>query len=140
MRSVLIFFAMAFLTAGCHRSFLSVRSEYLTPQDLASERIITPDPSRDCFFGQQLVIHWNLPAPCFLRDKTILAISIRYKNLETERKDFFLPTSRGFLTLKFINEAYWLKGGVLSFKVEVFNQEELLDCWVHHVWADLIEL
>ncbi len=131
--------AMAFLATGCHRSLLSVRSEYLTPRDLASEHILTPDPLRDCFYGQQLVVHWHVPAPCFFSGKTWIDLSIRFKNLEIEKRHFPLPTSLGFLTVKYINEEYWSKGGVVSFKVELFKEGELLECWSHHLWVDLIE-
>lgn len=131
---------MALLLAGCHRSYLDVRSEALYPSYLASEKIDAPDPNRLAFYGQQIVIHWRLPPDCFDAYPFEILLTIRYKDFTFQTFSYPISDRRGYWVYQLLNDEYWEKGGILSYKVELYKEDELFDEWQHHVWADWIEI
>src|SRR5256885_2185058 len=133
------FLAMALLLVGCHRSFLTCRSEYLYPKYLASEQINTPDPCRRCYYGQQIHIYWNLPKKNSNKE-AILKLHIRYGNRQMET--VFAPLSQhsGWQTFRLLNQEYWCKGGILSYKAEILIEGEPIAEWRHFLWAEIINI
>lgn len=125
---------------GCQHRLLDVRSEALYPAHLASEKIDTIDPSRLCFYGQQIVAYWRLSPHCFEQSSCQLVVTVRYGNQCVETFTSIIPDWKGYWIHQWLNEEYWEKGGILSYKVELYADDQLLEQWRHHVWAELIEL
>ncbi|MCC5831412.1 MAG: hypothetical protein JJU12_00010 [Chlamydiales bacterium] len=130
-------FAMALLLYGCHRSPLHCRSEYLYPDYLASARVLTPDPYRDCFFGQQVVIRWDVGRECL---PLTLVLHVRYGTREQATFTWPVDRSSGYRIYRMINEEYWLSDGIISYKAELCKDGEPIADWRHHLWVDLIEI
>ncbi|NGX60719.1 MAG: hypothetical protein K940chlam9_00187 [Chlamydiae bacterium] len=121
---------------GCSRAPLECRTEYLRPDYLASWQISTPDPCLDCFYGEQIVVRWDLPR----RDvEATLLLHLRYGNRETETVMRSLHTPKGYWTYRLVNDPYWCKEGILSYRAEIWQNGELLTDWTHHLYTELIE-
>ena len=129
--------AMALLLTGCHRSYLSCRSEYLYPTHLASQKVNTPDPDKGCFYGQQIIVHWDLPKNCLIRPVE-LHLHIRYGNREIEQVSHTLEKGRGWFIHRVVNRDYWCQEGILSFYAELLQDGEVLDDWTHYLWVPII--
>jgi hypothetical protein len=127
------------LLAGCHRSWVTCRTEFLYPDYLASERVNTPDPNRYCFFGQQLIVHWRIPKSHFIRGVT-LVLHLRYGDRSQNKIEIPLEKNTGWWVYRLLNQEYGSRGGILSFKAELIQDGDLLDRWTHFLWTDLIEI
>lgn len=135
MRFLLCLLAMALLCGGCQRDLsLSCRSEYLYPEYLAGEQIALYGSSSPCFYGQQVVIYWRCCPPAELR------LHVRYGTGEQENVSWCLSRSHGYHIYRLLNEEYWSREGIVSYKAELYQDGELLADWSHYLWADLIQL
>lgn len=137
MRILLLVFAMAFLFSGCHRAPLSCRSEYLYPEYLASFHVDTPDPCADCYYGQQVVVYWNLPRDCCPDE---LKLSLRYGTRALDTVCWPIQSPKGHKIYRIINDTYWCNEGIIAYKAEMYRRGEVVAQWCHHLWADVIEL
>ena len=53
-------------------------------------------------------------------------------------KEIFLIKSHGLYLFTLINEDYFEKGGILTYKAELIKGDQILDEWYHQLWTDLI--
>lgn len=139
-RKICLFFLLGLSCTSCSfSSGLLVRSEYIGTKHLASTQVNTPDPLRDCFQGQQIVIHWNCPQ---LKKKECkeLILRLQYGNLTQENLCFEIQNVRGSLVHYLINQEYIDKKGIITYKIEVQAEGEILSCFEHNLWAELIEI
>lgn len=131
---------LVLLLSGCHKETLSVTNRMLTVERYASYHVGTPDPALDePLLGQELRIHWKKDE--LQNYRTIeIKLSVRYGDLTDE--EFFYPITANhrLIVLQLLGEQYCLKKGILSYKVEVFGDGQLLDQVHHQLWADVIKL
>lgn len=128
-------FIILLLLTGCSQNHLSVHTDFVGYETLASFHVGTPDPELYCpDYGQRLHIAWNLPC----RAELVIRAYIRFKNLtETE---WIIPLSepRGRSTYILLNEDYDKTGGILTYKVELFDGEKVIETQKHALWTELI--
>lgn len=119
---------------------LEVRSEYLNERYLASYDTDTVDPCSSCFLGQQVVIHWCLPT--YIKNPTtcFFVLTLRYGNHTTEEVKVPLNQASGWWIFRLLNCDYWDRGGILTYKVDLYEGDVLLDSWRHHVWTEILNL
>mgnify|MGYP000390836181 CR=1 FL=1 len=139
MKNVIFLLLVCFLS-GCHKETLSVTNRMLSVERYASYHVGTPDPALDePLVGQELRIHWKKND---LQNYRIVEIklSVRYGDLTDE--EFFYPIipSHRVIVLQLLGGGYLLKKGILSYKVEVYGDGQLLDMVHHQLWADVIKL
>ena len=130
--------AMALVLTACHRPTLTCRSEYLDPSYLASERVNTPDPCRRCFYGQQIIVSWNLPHG--IQTPVELLLHVRYGTREVETLHHTITHSGGYWIYRLINQDYWCREGIIAYKAQLCQEGRELDEWTHHLWAELIPI
>lgn len=135
--SGLLFLCFLFLS-WTNTPLLRVRTEPLYPGYLSSQRIDTVDPFNKCFFGEQIVVYYRFPQRSLSDQKLIL--TIRYKDHSYETLVFSLCKQRGYWIYRLINENYGAHGGILSYKVELYQNDEMIQMWKHHLYVDLIEI
>jgi hypothetical protein len=70
----------------------------------------------------------------------LLLLKIRYVSREIEEITVPICKLEGWYVHKIVNDAYWGRGGVLSFKAEIIQNGVVLADWSHFLWADLIEI
>lgn len=126
----------ALLLTGCHHRYITCRSEYLYPRYLASDKINTPDPYRECFYGQQIIVQWNLPCP----KPADIILKVRYGNREISNFSFSVDRVKGWKIYRLINEEYWCRGGIIAFQAQLLQEQQLIDTWTHYLWADIIHI
>lgn len=120
---------------------MTCRSEYLYPQYLASERVNTPDPFRKCYYGQQVIVRWNLPRSCMVGSEPVfLRLQVRYGNREIETLSVPIKKCQGWKIHRLVNQDYWCCNGILAFKAELIRADQILDNWTHYLWTDIIEI
>ena len=139
IRKLLLLLMLGTCLLGCSGRVLKVRSEYLNPEYLSAERVDTPDPCRRCFWGQQVIVQWNLPRELLCNENTLVA-TLRFGNREIEEIEIPLDRRRGCWSYRLLNALYWKKCGILSYKIDLLSNGTLVDCWKHHVWVDLINI
>lgn len=141
MKNVYIWLCVAFALSACCTSHLTVQSDYLTIQDLASYYVDTPDPRRNCpTVGQRLIVSWTVPKDYLSYENLRLEITIRFRNREEVKEIFHLTKTRGTYVFTLLNDDYFSKRGILTYKIDLIGNEMILEEWRHKIWADLIQL
>lgn len=130
---------LPFLTS-CLSERLTARMEYLSHRSLASYHVNTPDPYLDDPpMGQQILIRWQLTKECFLSAQPLaVKLTVRFVNNEESVKWMRLNTNSGIITYRLINEEYFLKCGIRTYKVELIGNDQVLESWHHQLWTELI--
>lgn len=133
MRTLIL---LTLLLTACTRQNLEVFIDSIDADDLASNHVDTPDLNRlTPDMGQKLVITWNLSRSWAIRE---IRARVRFHNHEETLLIFPLTHFRGVKVYELINEDYCAKGGIATYLVELYQNDELLDTVQHTLWCDLI--
>lgn len=126
---------------GCTRESFWAQSEYIRPSDLASHKIRTPDPRRQCpDVGQRIVVYWNLPQQFRDYEDLWLILAMRFGNLEERVIREPIECSRNYFIYQLFNDEFFDKKGIQGFKAEIVSDGTVLKEWVHQIWADVIDI
>ena len=138
VKSILFGF-LSLALVGCAREKLSVRTEYMTFERLASYHVDTPDPLKYCpELGQRICVDWFLPK-CYLDyDDLHLHILVRLRNREDDEVNVPINTTSGNYCYYLLNEDYFNSCGILTYKVELIGCDKVLDEWCHQLWVNII--
>jgi hypothetical protein len=142
------FAAAAFLlflpfAASCCRSqtVLSVYTDYISQESLASFHVGTPDPRLDNpSIGQRLIISWAVPKSFLCLDNLHLRITMRFRNREEVDETVPICKKSGTFIYSLINDDYIATQGILTYKVDLIGGDCILEEWRHQIWTDLINL
>lgn len=138
MRHTLLGLLCIFGLTSCMER-LSVHTEYLSYQNLASFHVGTPDPELCCpTVGQKLVISWSLPKFFCSYNQLTLKIKIRFCNNEETEVTVRLNHLQGTYIYSLLNDDFFEKGGILTYKVDLLGNDLILDTWNHQLWAERI--
>lgn len=144
LKSLLSYFilhASYFLLSGCTRERLTVYTDYLSRQNLASYHVGTPDPRlNNPPVGQRLIISWSLPKKYLCMDDLHLEATIRLWNHEEIKENIQLYKLSGTYIYSLINEDFFDTEGIMTYKVDLIGNNEVLDEWRHQLWTELIIL
>jgi hypothetical protein len=135
----LFFIILFFGLTSCSRQHLSIYTDYLSHKNLASYRVETPDPLlADPPIGQRLIISWSLPKAIFSKENLRLEARIRFKNREEVKENISLCKRSGTYMYSLINEDFFDKGGIFTYKVDLISNDTVLEEWRHQLWTELI--
>lgn len=141
MKRFFIWLCLPFLLCSCCKKYLSVQTDYLTYKDLASYYVDTPDPRRYCpASGQRLIVSWGVPKEYLCYENLRLEITIRFRNREEVIETFQISKTRGTYVFTLLNDDYFSKRGILTYKIDLVGDGEILEEWRHKIWVDLIQL
>lgn len=136
----LLFFVLNALLTGCTSPLLRVETRYIDKEGLASYHVKTPDPHLACpKLGERLSISWSLPLP-FHTEQTWLQLQVRLRNKEQKEYRFCIPQSKGTLFYDLTGLDYCSSGGIQAYKVEIFDDQQLIAEQKHPLWVNLIHL
>jgi hypothetical protein len=136
---IFLFLVFIFLSSCNGNNILSLHTEYITIEDLASFYIGTPDPLLNCPpFGQKLTVSWRVPNQSFHLNETSITLTVRFRDHQEITKKILLKRPLGSYVLCLNKEQYCQTGGILTYKAELWVGECLLKAWKHHLWAKLI--
>lgn len=141
MKPYAIWLGIPLFLCACCKGFLTVQTDYITVRDLASYFVNTPDPRQNCpSVGQRLIVSWSLPKYFLCYENLRLEITIRFKNHEEVLEVIHLSKNRGTYVFTLLNEDYFSKEGILTYKVDLLGKDLVLEEWRHQIWTDLILL
>ena len=127
-----------FSLLGCTRTPLQVEIKYISPENLASYYVDTPDP---CLLyrkvGQELIISWDIPKEEFSTDLK-LTIFLNMRNYSERNLAFMLNCESGSKVISVANDDYFSTGGILSFLVEIQRDGVPLYVRKHQLYVKLI--
>lgn len=141
MRAIksLIYICLLSGLAGCSRQHLTIYTDYLSHKNLASYRVGTPDPLQvNPPIGQRLIISWSLPDSLFSQGNIRLEAKIRFRNREQVVETLEICKQAGTYSYNLINEDFFEKGGILTYKVDLLSNDDVLEEWRHQLWTELI--
>lgn len=128
-------------STSCTFHRLDIQTQYFTHENLASYHVGTPDPQLDHpAIGERLLIQWSLPSQQFETDKTVLYLTVRFKNRHEEKREIYLAKSKGITLYVLKNEEFLNSGGILTYFAEIRNSSTTLATWKHPLWCPLIIL
>ncbi|MBJ7449892.1 MAG: hypothetical protein JHC93_05990 [Parachlamydiales bacterium] len=137
----LVFLASLFLLAGCKRDSIYVRSEYINHNRLASVHVGTPDYHKaEPFYGKQIIVRWNIPANCYTPGHCTMMLSVLSGDYTQIKVPITIDCQRGTYIYRMMNCDYTQYQGILTYKVELFCDDTLIEQWTHHTWADWIDI
>lgn len=126
------------LTA-CTHGHLSVQTDYINRDYLASDYVETPDPSRYCPpVGQRLIIEWFFPRSYLAYQDLHLELTVRLRNKHEKRINIPALKSYGVFIYALVNADFIDSGGIQTYKVDVVGNGQVLKEWRHQLWTDLI--
>ncbi len=130
---------LAFSSCTCHR--LTIQTQYLNSEYLASHHVRTPDPRLfHPIIGQRLVLQWSLCDQQIEEHETYLYLKVRFRNHCEKEIRVPITSPKGVYLYKIVNEDYDQSGGVLTYFAEIRDNTRVLASWRHPLWAQLIQL
>lgn len=127
------------LCTGCSKGALSIYTDYLTEESLASYHVGSPDPALNCPpLGQRLLLSWSIPCEYKQYNDLQIVLTIRYYNREEKVYKISSLRKRGTYVIYLLNEEYFKTGGILTYKAILSGDGNPLEEWRHQLWADLI--
>ena len=134
---------IAITMTSCSQEYISVQNQSIYSDHLASVNIDTPDPrKKDPSIGERLIIRWHMPASVFHRydEKMILVQTIRFGNMDTEIKSYPIEKPYGTVIYTLIDDEYFEKEGIATYKFEPGANGEIIEQWKHQVWVNYIDI
>lgn len=127
--------------SSCSSSYLTVHTDYLSHKNLASYYVGTPDPRLNCpAIGERLIIYWSVPKEFLCSEDLHLEVTIRFRNREEIVEVFNIEKTRGTYVFSLINNDYFNRGGILTYKIDLIGGGCVYEEWRHQIWVDLIEI
>lgn len=136
---VLSLVIVLFCVGCCGSGPLRVRHVYLDPRHLASSHVETPDPRKCTFYGQQLIINWKLPQRCRSLEDLHVLLTVRYGTHEMDEVKIPICRLSGQHVYRLMACEYRERCGIVTYKVEIVGNGQVLHTWNHQVWTELIE-
>jgi hypothetical protein len=123
------------------RQILTVQTEYLSHENLASYHVRTPDPLLwNPPIGQRLLVSWQLPPSIKCTEDLALNIQLHFHNHTTKTEIVPVRRNTGTYVYALLNADYSEKKGILTYKVQLTLADQILEEWRHQLWVELITL
>lgn len=140
MRKLILAAAAIGLLGSCHPRILTVQTEYLSHENLASFHVGTPDPRlKNPTLGQKLIVNWSIPHWSELTPYE-LSIKIRFKNGTSAEETIPVCRASGTYVYALLNEDYFSRGGFKTYVASITFDGVIIDEWRHQLWATVIEI
>lgn len=139
LRAYLILLLAAAALVSCSHRTITVFTEYVSQESLASYSVNSPDPHFNApAVGQKLYISWDITNLSCNQFPLELKLFLRFRNRTDTVKSFAINKTMGSYMYQLLGEEYFEKEGILSYKIQLLNDQKLLEEWRHQIWVDLI--
>lgn len=129
------------LFSSCNNNLVRVQVDNISKEFLASYHVGTPDPRLlNPPIGQRLTLSWYFPFKVFEHSNIKIKIYLHFGDHTMEEIEFFPKRNSGFYLYSLINNRYYEKKGLLTYKVEVFQDEIIIKECRHQLWVELISM
>lgn len=147
-----IAFCLFLASSSCTQNILSVHTDYLSKESLASYYVGTPDPLlQNPPFGQRLILSWNIPKDLYQKlfkadENNVsgenlpphLEITIRFRTRQEQVCRLPLHKTSGTAIYSVLNEKYCATQGIATYRVRLIARGKVYEEWRHQLWKDLI--
>lgn len=135
MKTIATCLALLCLTS-CTSPGVTARTFYTSRRDLASYVLDTPDPDKTTSgLGQVIWVRWTCPK---VDPEMVIDATLRFKD-GTERNNVYPVDSRyGWLMIEVPNDEYKKKGDILSYKIVLRRNTDILATTEHKLWVDAV--
>lgn len=131
-----LWLALCILFTGCSSEYLTIYTDYLSHENLASYYVGTPDPRLNHPpIGQRLILSWSVPKEY---EDLHLEMTIRFRNREELQESLCLNRHSGTYIYSLEDEDYFEKKGILTYKVDLYSKDEIIEEWRHQLWTERI--
>lgn len=132
-------FCLSIFLSGCSLHPLTVQTQYLSHENLASYYVGTPDPHLDHpAIGERLLVQWCLSKCTFEGQELTLRLKIRFHNHKEDEITIPIEKKSGYYLYDLTNEEFCETGGILTYLAEIRNGNCVVESWKHPLWAPLI--
>jgi hypothetical protein len=116
--------------------------DYVSFKTMASFHIDTPDPAlSNPPVGQRILISWHIRKGDFYgHPPYYIKLTMRYCNRKECVQWIQLYKSFGTYIYRLVDQAYFACSGIQTYKVELFHEGQMIECWKHQLWSELIIL
>lgn len=129
------------IISSCQLHPLTVQTQYLSHENLASYHVGTPDPQLDHpSIGQRLFVQWSLTSAEMENQPLFLQLSVRFRNHQDEKLKILIEKKSGYYLYDLTNQDYCETGGILTYMAEIRSENCLIASWKHPLWVPLIQL
>lgn len=140
MRLTSLILILLSLTSCCFQR-LSVYTDYIGPESLASAQIGSPDPlALNPPTGQRLIVKWHVPHAYMDLEDLHLEIALRFRDHTTQNLTIPIEHTAGTYLYPVLGETYCQTRGILAYHVQLIGGDEPLEEWIHPLWTPIIEL
>lgn len=127
--------------SGCSKEWLSVQTDYLSHENLASFHVGTPDPMLESPpIGQRLMVSWKFKKQYLACENLHLVVQIHLRDRSDRCYKVAVNEASGIWMYDLINRDFIETRGILSYKVNLYGNGELLDECRHQLWVEPIIL
>lgn len=137
--ALLLAFASILLTS-CSQRYINAHTVFLNRSQLASYHVETPDPNLNHpLMGQRLLVNWNVPLWLIQSYPDLhLEITIRFGDRTEIVKKVRVSRTSGYYLYEILDENYFDKEGILTYKIDLISNGEIIEKWRHQLWAEII--
>lgn len=140
MHRQIIALLLLFLASSCGTG-ISVQNQYFSREDLASFKVGTPDPMRNCPpIGQRLIVQWKYPQEMMAYEDFKLVMTVRLRDYTEEQIIIPINRFRGTYIYELVNQRYFDSCGIATYKIETWACGRLIKVWRHQLWTELITI
>lgn len=131
--------SLLFLFNSCTH-LISVRTDYLPNDRLASFYVGTPDPQLTCPSSRQrLIVSWCFSKHTFKKYQNLsVSLSIRLRNRKEIVKTHTIQHLNGYYIYPLSDCLFRETGGILTYQVHLIGDGSILETWSHPLWSELI--
>ena len=126
---------------SCSRPILSIQSEFLRREQLASYHVQVADPMlNQPLIGKRVLLQWTIPSSYFDYEDLHIELSIRFGD-RSEQTICLKPLHKsGTYTYLLRDNAFTERNGILAYKAELIGGECVLAEWRHQLWTEIIHI
>ncbi|NGX42478.1 MAG: hypothetical protein K940chlam7_00758 [Chlamydiae bacterium] len=130
---------LALCLLSCNSDMMSIHTDYMSHETLASYYVKTPDPFlNNPPIGQRLILSWTIPRKHTRYHPLYIKLTLRFRNREEEEKWIHVRKTSGTYIYYLLDKEYCEKGGLLTYKAQLIANNCVLEEWRHQLWAELI--
>ncbi len=136
----IILFIICMLSMFSCTNRLSVQTQYVSYEDLASYIVNTPDPLlNNPPIGQKIIISWALPPKYFCMNDLHIELTMRFRtNHEICTQKIPIDKRSGLYVYSLLNDDYLRTNGIETYKVSIIGNGQVIEQWRHQLWVELI--
>jgi hypothetical protein len=140
MRTVALAAAAIAFLGSCQSRILTVQTEYLSHENLASFHVGTPDPRlANPPLGQKLIVSWKFRYYCPQVNYDLI-VKIRFKDGELVERIIPVTCPKGTYVYALLNDDYFKRGGFKTYVASIGIDGEIMEEWRHQLWVNVIEI